>query len=184
MTVANTIRIIKYDGNGTLTVFKYPFKLVLDTHAIVTIVVDSTGIGTTQVITTDYSVSNVGENDGGNITMVVAPASGETLVIERTPPLTQLLDLRSQGSFPPEAIENAFDLMIMIIQAVAVGDLDGAGIDPRWPVSTEAAKPSATATQRGKPYTVRDAGGNEHGEIVYQKRDGTYTVHPLFDPFS
>lgn len=181
MTVATTTRTITYAGNGTLTVFTYPFKLIAEGHVLVTIIVDSTGIGTTQVITTDYSVSNVGVDAGGNITMVTAPASGESLVIERLPPLLQLTDLRNQGTFQPQTLEDALDLIVMMMQAVSEGAVDDH--EPTWPVFTEATKPAATAAQRGKPYTVRDAGGNEHGEIVYQRRDNSYGVFPLYTPF-
>jgi len=181
MTVATTTRTITYAGNGVLTIFAYPFKLIAEGHALVTLIVDSTGIGTTQVNPTHYSVSDVGIDTGGNITMVTAPASGESLVIERVPPLTQLTDLRNQGSFVPQTLEDALDLIVMMMQAVSAGAVDDH--EPTWPVFTEATKPAATATRRGKPYTVRDAGGNEHGEIVYQRRDNSYGVFPLFTPF-
>lgn len=183
MTVPTTVRSVNYAGNGSLTVFAYPFRILDEDHLIVTLVVDSTGLGTTQTIITHYSVSGVGVESGGNITMVTAPASGETLVIERTPPVTQLLDLRNQGSFLPESLEDQLDLIVMIIQSLSAGGVVGGALDAAWPLHTEATKPLATAGTRGKPYRVQDAGGIEYGEIIYQTRTaGVFGRTRLFSP--
>ena len=88
------LTIIKdsYRGNSSATVFAYTFKIAT-TADIEVIIRSSTGTETVKTLTTHYSVggagSDIGTNVGGNVTMVTAPATGETLVIGHTTTQTQ-----------------------------------------------------------------------------------------------
>lgn len=120
MTVPGTTRSITHPGDASETVFAYPFKVFQSAHLVVTLV--AVGGGETVLTeTTNYSVDGVGNAGGGNVTMVTPPGIGESLRIERTPPLVQLTDFRGQGSFPPQSVENALDYLCMLIQALAGG---------------------------------------------------------------
>lgn len=113
-----TVSVIKqYSGNGVTTAFSYPYKFLANGDLVV-ILTDSDGLETTQTITTHYSVSGAGEDAGGTVTMVTAPASGETLTIYRDPTATQSLDLRENDSAPAEEIEKAFDRLTMLVQRI------------------------------------------------------------------
>lgn len=112
MTVNTSNKRIEYAGNGTTTSFAYNFRVLDQTHLQV-LLVDSAGVSTTQVLTTNYSVSGVGDAGGGNITMVTAPATGETLVIRRNMPFTQDTDYTSGDPFPAETHESALDELTM-----------------------------------------------------------------------
>lgn len=116
MTVASaTSKSGPYNGNGVQTVFAYGFKVFADTELEV-IRAAASGAETTLTLGTDYTVSGVGLDVGGNVTLTAAPASGETLVILRSMPFTQQTDLRNQGGFYPEVHERVFDRIVMQVQ--------------------------------------------------------------------
>ena len=94
MTVnAETAKSGPYSGNGSTTVFAYAFKALDQAHLVVTSTVTATGVETVQELTTHYTVSGVGDDGGGNVTMGSAPAVGVTLTITRAVPQTQTTDL-------------------------------------------------------------------------------------------
>lgn len=113
-----TISVPKqYSGNGVTTAFSYPYKFFADGDLVV-ILTSSAGVETTQTITTHYTVSGAGEDAGGTVTMVTAPASGETLTIYRDPDATQSLDLRENDPAPAEEMEKAWDRLTMLVQRI------------------------------------------------------------------
>ena len=70
MTIpAGQTSITRHTGNGTADTFDYEFKITDQTELLVTIT-DTNGVATVQALTTDYTVSGVGDNDGGSITLV------------------------------------------------------------------------------------------------------------------
>jgi hypothetical protein len=115
MTVSSSTSKVSYNGNGSTTVFAYTFK-VFDQDDLTVIARSSTGTETTQTITTNYTVSGVGDANGGNVTMVTAPASGETLTILREQPLTQGLDLVPNDPFPAGSMEDSLDKLTFMVQ--------------------------------------------------------------------
>ena len=118
MTVASaTAKSGPYTGNGSQTVFAYGFKIFANTELQV-IRTSVAGADTTLTLTTDYTVSGVGADAGGNVTCTTAPASGEKITILRNVALTQLTDLRQQGGFYPEVHERVFDRLAMAVQQV------------------------------------------------------------------
>jgi len=115
-TVASTDNKITYTGDGATTVFPYNFRIFEDTDLVVTLVVIATGVETVQTITTHYSVSDVGETAGGNVTMVTHPETTEKIVIRRVMELIQELDLVDNAVTSVENYEDAYDKIVMITQ--------------------------------------------------------------------
>jgi len=115
MTVSSSTNKVSFNGDGSTTVFAYSFK-VFDESDLTVILRASDGTETTQTISTQYSVSGVGDAGGGNVTMVTAPASGEQLTILREQPLTQGLDLVPNDPFPANSIEESLDKLTFIDQ--------------------------------------------------------------------
>jgi hypothetical protein len=115
MTVPSAIRLVTYAGDDTTTVFQYGFKV----FAAADLVVELDGVPLTDGV--HYTVDGIGNALGGNVTMVKAPATGETLTIERTMALVQLTDLRNKGTFLPQSVEDTFDKVVMMIQSVVAG---------------------------------------------------------------
>jgi hypothetical protein len=128
MTVPTQIRLVEYPGDDSSTVFPYPFKVFIAADMVVTLI-DGAMVETIQTLGVHYTISGLGLPQGGNVTMLTAPATGETLRIERTLPLTQITDLRNQGTFLPQNIEDALDRLVMMLQALAGGTIVVTGND-------------------------------------------------------
>jgi len=116
MTVSSTTTKNSYSGNGSTTVFAYGFKVFDEDDLTVILRTDATGTETVQSITTNYTVSGVGNASGGNVTFVTAPASGITVVIRRASPLTQTTDYTPNDPFPAASHEDALDNLTFIAQ--------------------------------------------------------------------
>lgn len=116
MTVSSNIRRSgPYLGNGSATAFAYEFRILDDTHLRV-VHRDAEGTEVTLAPGEDYTVTGVGENGGGSVLLVAAPATGETVTIIRNMPLTQEIDLENQGEFYAETIEEGLDALTMGVQ--------------------------------------------------------------------
>ena len=116
MTVSSTTTKNSYSGDGSNTVFAYTFKVFDEDDLTVILRTDATGTETVQTITTNYTVSGVGDAGGGNVTFVTAPASGVTVVIRRAAALTQTTDYTPNDPFPAEEHENALDKLTFFAQ--------------------------------------------------------------------
>jgi len=115
MTVSSAVNKVSFNGDGSQTVFAYSFK-IFDEDDLTVILRNASGGETTQTISTQYSVSGVGNASGGNVTMVTAPASGESLTIIREQPLTQGLDLVANDPFPAASFEDQLDKITFMVQ--------------------------------------------------------------------
>ena len=115
MTVTTTTARNVKVGNGVTTSFPFDFQYEVNTELVVTLVVDATGVETLQTLTTDYTTTG-GAGATGSIEMIVAPATGETLVIERILPFTQAVDYQRNDPFPAEVNETALDKLTFLVQ--------------------------------------------------------------------
>lgn len=115
MTVSSTTAKVSYSGNGSTTAFTVSFYFLLTSDLKVTLR-KADGTEVVKTISTDYTVTGAGVSSGGTVTMGTAPASGETLVIQRNVPLTQLVDYQPNDPFPANTHEQALDKLTMEIQ--------------------------------------------------------------------
>ena len=115
MTVSSSTSRVSYNGNGSTTVFAYTFK-VFDQDDLTVIIRSANGTETVKTITTHYTVSGVGSAGGGNVTMLTAPASGESIVILREQDLVQEFDLVPNDPFPAQLMEDALDKLTFMVQ--------------------------------------------------------------------
>ena len=119
MTVSTETARIVYNGNGSTTAFPTEFQFYDDADLVVTSVVTATGVETVKTITTHYTVSG-GDGSTGTVTMLVAPASGTRLVIQRVSTLIQDTDLIVQGEIPADSVETRFDKLTLFAQEAAL----------------------------------------------------------------
>lgn len=119
MTLSTLDNRESYSGNGVTTNFSFPNYFLADEDLVVILRVEATGVETTKVLTTDYTVSGEGNPTGGTVTMLVAPATGETLTIYRDPAATQELDLVENDNLPAESVEEELDKLTMLVQRLA-----------------------------------------------------------------
>lgn len=115
MTISTTTIKNSYSGDGSTTVFNYTFKIT-DQDDIEVITRTSAGTESVKTITTDYTVSGVGDAGGGSVTFTTAPASGLTVILRRDTPQTQGLDLIENDPLPANSLEDAFDKLTSITQ--------------------------------------------------------------------
>ena len=118
MTIATSIGRVQYNGNGTTVLFTVPFYFLDNSHLQV-VVTSSSGVDSTKVLTTDYTVSGAGNPAGGSITMLAAPAVGEKLAVIRNIAITQTTDLVDNDPLPAEVLETSLDKAAMIDQQLA-----------------------------------------------------------------
>lgn len=128
MTVASETRSVTFSGNGTTTVFPYTFRIFTQNDLRVTLI-DADDVATVQTISTHYTVTGANNPNGGNVTMLTAPATGERLVVEIRLPLLQPTDIKNQGAFFPQIHEDQFDRACRQIQQIAAD----AGSSLRYP---------------------------------------------------
>ena len=96
----------------------FTFYIIAETDLQV-IIRAANGAETVKSLTTHYTVSGVQNNSGGTVTMVTAPASGETLVIRRNTSKTQSTDYVANDPFPAETHEAALDKGILVSQEIS-----------------------------------------------------------------
>lgn len=167
MTVSSSTNKVSFNGDGSTTVFAYSFK-TFDEGDLTVILRSSDGLETTQTISTDYSVSGVGNAGGGNVTMVTAPATGQTLTILREQPLTQGLDLVPNDPFPANSIEDTLDKLTFMMQQQQE-ELDRSIKGSKTTTISNPTFPE-DATQRANKVFAFDA----NGDIDITQEIGTY----------
>lgn len=106
-----------FDGDGATTVFNYAKRVYGAAHLTV-ILRAADGTETLLTILTHYTASINPGGTGAVVTMLVAPAAGETLLVDRATPAANELDLVDQQRFPSDSVETLFDKVVMM-----VGDL-------------------------------------------------------------
>lgn len=116
MTISSTTTKNLYNGDGSTTIFAYTFEILKNADVLVQTKVNSTGIITTRIINTDYTVSGAGVSTGGNITFLVAPPSGTTIIILRNAAYLQASHYPEYGPFPAVTLEQNLDLACMWAQ--------------------------------------------------------------------
>jgi hypothetical protein len=117
MTISTTTIINSYSGDGSTTAFTYTFKIT-DQDDIEVLIRSNDGTETTKTITTHYTVSGVGNAGGGTVTFTAGniPTSTQTVVLRRSTPQTQTMDLIDNDPMSADTIETAHDKAIAISQ--------------------------------------------------------------------
>ncbi|MCG7781002.1 hypothetical protein [Lelliottia amnigena] len=117
MTVSTVVDHNDYTGNGVTTSFPYTFRIFKKADLVVSVVDLSESI-TVLVLDTDYTVTNAGGYNGGDVVLTAPLPSSWQISIARELEPTQETDLRNQGKFFAEVHEDAFDKLTMLIQQV------------------------------------------------------------------
>lgn len=115
MTISSTTTKISYNGAGSAGPFSIPFYFLANADLVAT-KVSTTGVESTLALTTHYTLTGAGVPAGGTLTLVSVLASGEKLIIKRSPAKTQETDYVENAAFPAEAHEEALDRLTMITQ--------------------------------------------------------------------
>lgn len=116
MTVQTNTNVASFNGDGANKVFPIGYKFNSAADLVITLIDDEAK--TTQILTlnSDFTVTGAVDEEGGVVTLVVAPTAVQRLKVTRVVDILQLTDLRNQGKFYAEIHEDVFDLLIMIDQ--------------------------------------------------------------------
>lgn len=117
MTIESAVNDgIVHDGDDVATNFSFPFKVNNATQVEV-VLRDSNGDET--VLTTNYTVNNPNVEGSGSVDYPTSGsplATGDSLAINPKMDYKQSTDLRNQGRFSPETLEDAYDTLMMHIK--------------------------------------------------------------------
>ena len=162
MTVENTNSKNIFIGDGATSAFSYTFRIFA--AADLEVVINDLITDTTLVLTTNYTVTGVGSKAGGLVTLLgpLAPLTSlHTITIRRVLPLTQDTDLRNQGAYLPEVVEDALDRLLMQIQQQGSNEL----INIKLP-ATEIGTAAKTTLPSVANRLSKVFGWNAAGEII------------------
>lgn len=162
MTIpASTRKAGPYTGNGVVTAFDFAFKVFTKNDIRVIRAVAATGVESTLVLDTDYSVTLNADQDadpGGSITyplVGVAMPATHTLTAVGSLEVKQATDIPDGGAFNASTIESAVDYQNILIQQLdekigrAVLVTPSSATDPQILIAALFAASDAAATSAG-----------------------------------
>ncbi len=121
-------------GEGSIT---YDFPIFASSELLVELQSVAGAAKTTLVEVTDYTVNNVGEEDGGTITLVVAATLNEVYTLTGALPESRTTDFQQAGQFRASTVNREFDRMAIMIQQLR-RDMDRAARMASEDTGTEA----------------------------------------------
>tara|TARA_R110001599_G_scaffold91984_6_gene241435 strand:+ start:9956 stop:11905 length:1950 start_codon:yes stop_codon:yes gene_type:complete len=116
MTVTNTTARNQYTATAGQTVFAYTFE-VYNKNDLVVLQND-----TTLAEGTNYTVSGVGSDTGGNITLSSGATAGDIITVYRDMALERLTDYQNAGDFLASEVNEDFDRLWLATQQNATTD--------------------------------------------------------------
>lgn len=116
MTVTNTTARNQYTATAGQTVFAYTFEVYNKNDLVVL------KNSTTLSEGSNYTVSGVGSDSGGNITLAVGATAGDVITIYRDMALERTTDYQNSGDFLASEVNTDFDRLWLAIQQNATSD--------------------------------------------------------------
>lgn len=174
MALSTTIAQKTFAGDGTSTVFTFPYKYISSDDLVVTLTNNTTGVVTAQT-SADYTVTPVGSAVNGvyssaSITFNSAPSSSVTVTIYRDPALTQEFDFDAESD-PLPVITRFADRTAMQLQNIDnrldrafASDLGDAFFDASVPDRTSASGGDLLALNADKSGLIW--GSNVNGTTI------------------
>lgn len=118
MVVPTTTSAVPYSGTGTTAVYPYTWQIAQESDLIVYTEVVATGAIALLALGVGYSVSNVGIQTGGNVTLTAGNLpTGTNLFIASDPAEVQQLLLSQANNGNQADIMAALDLLTRMVQA-------------------------------------------------------------------
>lgn len=101
---------VQYVASASQTTFAYPFPIFDDDDLIVY-------VGETlKTISTDYTVTGVTDDNGGNVVFTSGRSAGEIVTIWRDTTISRTVDYQQNGPITSTAINDDFDRLTVITQ--------------------------------------------------------------------
>lgn len=108
MAIPNQTPYNIFTANGISTVFPYEFYLLNAFDLTVSI--------NGAELTSGFTISGIGNVDGGEVTFLTPPANGSVILLERVVPTYRLTEYQDNGDLLAETVNKDFDRLWMAIQ--------------------------------------------------------------------
>ena len=118
MTITSAEPRIQLVATAGQTVFPYNFEIFDEDDLVVQQTVNATGVTTTLTIVTNYTVSGVGNDSGGNVTLTVGAAVSDVLTVFSDQAAERTSDFQQGGDFLAATVNTEFDTDINLIKQV------------------------------------------------------------------
>lgn len=160
MTVSTTTNKIQYSADGTVGPYAFNYRVDNATDLIVTETDTTSGVDTLKILTTDYTISGLGNPSGGNVTFVSGhqPSSGKRLTLLRIIPVTQGIDLTTSGDLPAETLEFGYDKLTQIAQQITEAEERSVKLPATTSLTTATLPDPSVTTNFGKFFRVKSDG--------------------------
>jgi hypothetical protein len=166
----------QYNTNGTIGPWYVPFYFLADGDLQVTYT-DASGVDTVLGLTTQYTVSGAGDQNGGSVRTVSTLPAGGKITIVRIPSMLQETDYVETDRFPAATHERALDLAAMRDQYLAeqLGHTlrlpEVSWLDP-LPMAAERANTQLLFDSDGQPYVAAPVSGTA-ADVLLKLINGT-----------
>ena len=101
---------VQFTAAAAQTIFAYPFLIFVKTDITVDV------NGTTLVVDVGFTVSDVGNINGGNVTLTAGSTAGDIVTIFRSQGFDRETDYQESGDFLSETVNDDFNRMILMLQ--------------------------------------------------------------------
>ena len=108
----------EYTATSGQTVFNFTFKIYAVTDLNVYVTPAGQECNDVADLTGDYTVTGVGLEDGGSITLNTGAGANDLVTIVSAIPSSRTTDYQSNGDFTPETVNNDIDRAISLIKQV------------------------------------------------------------------
>ena len=157
MTTSVNDRRLQYTATASQTIFVYDFPIASSSDLEVLQTVNATGVTNTLILTTDYTVSGVGNDAGGNVTLVTGAALNDIITITGKTPLSRTTDFNNAGDFLASEVNSQLDKITRILQE---NDTKADRSVKLKEEDTSAELEIPTATNRASKFLAFDGSGN------------------------
>lgn len=113
------ITLRQYQADGVTTTFVYPFLLLLDSDLSVYVTLAGNTPNPTndiKVLGVDYTVTNVGNQNGGNVVFTIAPPLGAIVTLDRTMAISIDTNFALAQNFNGANLDAAFERVTLFCQ--------------------------------------------------------------------
>lgn len=118
MTIKVAATRNEFIASAGQTIFNYTFKIFANTDLNVFVTPAGQSCSDSADLTTAFTVSGVGNEDGGAITLTVATSAGDLVTIVSDIPATRTTDYQNNGDFIPQTVNDDFDRVVSLVKQV------------------------------------------------------------------
>jgi len=164
---------VQYSASASQTVFAYPFEVFKE--ADITVEQNS-------VVISAYTLSGVGTDSGGNVTLTTGATSGDVITIYRDMDLDRDTDYQANGDFLASEVNNDFDRAFAGLQQIESDSKNAIRASLNDTVLTSSNTELANvATRAGKSLGFDSTGLIEYKSVSVVDGDTKFTTKSIME---